>query len=144
MKNIKRCVRCSISKKQKPLPNGVCKCQNAILKESVQKTIDESGCKLETAVVWALNAKNSLSCHQGYSPTTLVLSRNPNHPNALRNNSPALQTEVSSITVAENLKALNNAWNAFIQAECSEKIKRALRHRIRSCNNSFFENGDKV
>ena len=51
---------------------------------------------------------------------------------------------MSSITVAENLKAINNARNAFIQAECSKKIKRALRHKIRSCNDSFFENGDKV
>ena len=62
----------------------------------------------------------------------------------LTNNPPALETEVSSITVAENLKAMNNARNAFIQDECSEKIKRALRHKISSCNDSFFENGDKV
>ena len=73
-----------------------------------------------------------------------MLGRNPNYPIVLTNNSPALQTEVSSITVAENLKAMNNARNAFIQAECSEKIKRALRHKISSCNDSFFENGDKV
>ena len=39
---------------------------------------------------------------------------------------------------------MNNAQNAFIQDECSKKIKRALRHKISSCNNSFFENGDKV
>ena len=73
-----------------------------------------------------------------------MFGRNPNYPNVLTNNPPALETEVSSITVAENLKAMNNARNAFIQAECSEKIKRALRHKIRSCNYSFFENGDKV
>ena len=55
-----------------------------------------------------------------------------------------MKLEVSSITVAENLKAINNAQNAFIQDECSKKIKRALRHKTRSCNDSFFENGDKV
>ena len=73
-----------------------------------------------------------------------MFGRNPNYPNVLTNNPPTLETEVSSITVAENLKAMNNARNAFIQAECSEKIKRALRHKIRICNNSFFKNGDKV
>ena len=129
---------------ESPWSNGVCERQNAILKESVRKTIDESGCKLETAVVSGVSAKNSLSGHQGYSPNTLVFGRNPNYPNVLTNNPPALETEVSSITVAENLKAMNNARNAFIQAECSEKIKRALRQKIRSCNNSFFKNGDKV
>ena len=43
---------------ESPWSNGVCERQNAILKESVRKTIDESGCKLETAVVWAVSAKN--------------------------------------------------------------------------------------
>ena len=129
---------------ESPWSNGVCECQNAILKESVQKTIDESGCKLETAVAWAVSAKNSLSGHQGCSPNTLVFGRNQNYPNVLTNNPPALGAEVSSVTVAENLKAMNNARNASIQAECSKKIKRALRHKIRSCNNSFFKNGDKV
>ena len=36
---------------ESPWSNRICERQNAILKESVQKTIDESGCKLETAVV---------------------------------------------------------------------------------------------
>ena len=54
-----------------------------------------------------------------------MFGRNPNYPNKLTNNPPALETEVSSITVAENLKAMNNAQNAFIQAERSKKIKRA-------------------
>ena len=129
---------------ERPWSNRVCEYQNAILKESVRKTIDESRFKLETAVVWAASAKNSLRSHQGYSPNTLVFGRNRNYPNVLTNNPPALETEVSSITVAENLKAMNNARNAFIQDECSEKIKRALRHKISSCNDSFFENGDKV
>ena len=61
---------------ESPWSNRVCECQNAILKESVQKTIDESRCKLETAVVWEASAKNSLSSHQGYSPNTLVFGRN--------------------------------------------------------------------
>ena len=38
---------------ESPWSNRVCEYQNAILKESVRKTMDESRCKnLETAVVW--------------------------------------------------------------------------------------------
>ena len=36
---------------ESPWSNGVCERQNAILKETVRKTIDESGCKLEKAFV---------------------------------------------------------------------------------------------
>ena len=60
-------------KKQKqlhktPWANGVCERHNVVIKEAVLKTIEDSHSNLETAVVWAVSAKNSLlSGHQGYS-----------------------------------------------------------------------------
>ena len=74
----------------------------------------------------------------------IVFGRNPNYPNVLTNNLPALEDEPSSLTVSENMKAMFAAREAFIESECSEKIKRALRHKVRTCNEAFFENGDKV
>ena len=59
-------------------------------------------------------------------------------------NPPALEEEANSVTVENNLKAMRKAREAFIQSESSEKIKRALRHNLRSSNNSYFEQGDKV
>ena len=52
--------------------SDVCERHNAAIKESVRKTMKETNFKLETAVVWAVSAKNSLSGHQGYSPNMLV------------------------------------------------------------------------
>ena len=101
--------------------------------------MEESGWKLETAVAWAVSAKNSLSGHHGYSPNILVFGKNTNYPNVLVNDPPALENDVSSVAVADNLKAMNNARKAFIEAECSEKIKRALKHKIRSCNDLFWK-----
>ena len=95
-------------------------------------------------MVWAVSAKNSSSGHQGYSPNMLVFGWNPNYPDVLTSELPALETQVSSVTVENNLKALNSAREAFVQSECSEKIKRALKHKVRSCNDAVFENGDKV
>ena len=106
--------------------------------------MEETNCKLETAVVWAVSAKNSLSGHQGYSPNMLVFGRNPNYPNVLTSELPALETQVSSVMVKNNLKALNSAREAYVQSECSEKIKRTLKHKVQSCNDAVFENADKV
>ena len=43
-------------------------------------------------LVWAISAKSSLSEHQGYSPNMLVFALNPNYPNVLTNELPALET----------------------------------------------------
>ena len=110
--------------------NDVCERHNAAIKESVRKTMEETNFKLETAVVWAVSAKNSLSGHQGYSPNMLAFGRNPNYPNVLTSELPALKTQLSRVTVENNLEAKNSARKAFIQSECSEKIKHALKHTV--------------
>ena len=57
---------------------------------------------------------------------------------------PALEDDVSSFTLAKNLAAMHSARQAYIQSESSKKIKQALKHRVRSCNEVQFHNGDKV
>lgn len=74
----------------------------------------------------------------------LVFGKNTNFPNVLNNELPALETRVSSVTVEKNLNAMNNARRAFIESESSEKIKRAVKHKVRSCNDVVIENSDKV
>ena len=50
----------------------------------------------------------------------------------------------TSHIVRDNLNAISAARKAFIEAENSERTKRALRHDIRpSCHNKFFT-GDQV
>ena len=143
MTNTEKCVRCS-TEAESPWANGVCERHNAVIKETIRKTMEESGCDLETAVVWAVSAKNSLSGHHGYSPNILLFGKNTNFPNIINNELPAMETDISSATVEKNLKTMNNARKAFIEAECSEKVKRALKHRVRTCNDAVFESNDKV
>ena len=84
---------------ESPWSNGVCERHNAVIKEYVRKIMEETNCKLETAVVWTVSAKNSLSGHQWYSPNMLAFGWNPNYPNVLTSELPALETHVSSVRV---------------------------------------------
>lgn len=45
-------------------------------------------------------------------------------------------------TFAKHFNALHSSRRAFIQAESSERIRRALRHKIR-LSREYFEHGDK-
>ena len=53
---------------ESPFSNGICERHNAVLKETIAKIIEDVGCSLQTALCWAISAKNSLHGHNGYSP----------------------------------------------------------------------------
>ena len=97
---------------------------------------------LETALAWALSAKNSLQSFYGFSPNQLVFRRNPNLPSVLVYDPPALEGTSCSQMIADNLNTLHRAREAFIQQEASEKIRRALRHQIRPSGDLKFVCGD--
>ena len=48
------------------------------------------------------------------------------------------------IIVRRNLNALHDARKKFIKAESSERIKRVLRHNVRTCCEENYQNGDKA
>ena len=84
-----------------------------------------------------------MSGSNGFTPNILVFGRNPNTPTVLSNELPALKKAFTE-TVRENLNAMHAARKAFIQKESSEKIKGALRHNVRTGNDSVYKNGGKV
>ena len=88
--------------------------------------------------------KNSLANVHGFSPYQIALGYVPKLSNVLINKPPSMEEILTSHIVRDNLKAISAARKAFIEAENSERIKRALRHNIRpSCHNKFFT-GDQV
>ena len=129
---------------ESPWSNGLAERHNGVLKVSILKTIEETACTLATAVAWSVSAKNTLSNNFGYSSNMLVFGKNPSFPSVLSDNIVALTAENVSEIVQENIKALHIARKAYIEAECSEKIKRALTHNIRTSCEDQYENGDKV
>ena len=57
---------------------------------------------------------------------------------------PSLEPKTTLKLVADNLKALHVARDAFIKSEASEKIKRALKHNICTSNDNKFFSGGKI
>ena len=127
-----------------PWQNGICERNHAGVDDCVQKIISENNkTDLETALVWAINAKNSLQMVHGWSPYQLVFGRNPNLPSVICDHIPALHCTSISEMFAKNLNTLHTSRKAYIQSECSERIRRALRHQIRP-SNTIYQTGDKV
>ena len=129
---------------ESPWSNGVVERHNGLLMETVRKVIDECQCDLDTALPWAVCAKNTLSNVSGYSPNILVYGRNPNEPSILSDSVPALEPCTTSEFVKNNLSVRLAARKAFVAADSSERIRRALRMKLRTSNNIVVHNGDAV
>lgn len=127
-----------------PYSNGTVERNNALLYETTMKTKEDEKCSLETALAWAVSAKNSLQNRSGFSPNQLVLSRNGNFPSIDSNKIPAMEPNTSSDVVRENLNALHSARKNYIIAESSDRIKRAMRKNVRTYTEVEFVPGEKV
>ncbi|VDI51207.1 Hypothetical predicted protein [Mytilus galloprovincialis] len=99
--------------------------------DNVNKVRESSNLSWETAISWAVNAKNSLVNVYGYSPYQIVFGRHPNLPSTLVNKPPALEGETMSKTMGKHLVGFHEARKAFVASESSEKIRRALRKQVR-------------
>ena len=126
--------------------NGLVERHHALLTRNVRKIIEDTGCRIETAVAWATNSKNILSNIDGYSPYQLVLGRNPNLP-GLDDPDGAPTTyddESPSEKVAEHIRALYSARKHQMEKDADEKIRRALTHKTRDVMSKDVSHGDRV
>lgn len=126
-----------------PWSNGLLERHNQTLTEIIVKVKTSTGCDWSTAMDWALMAKNCMQSVHGYSPHQLVFGQNPNLPSVLTDKAPALEGTTKSEWVAKHISALHAARKAFTEAECSERIRRALKKQIRPTDERY-EPGDKV
>lgn len=126
-----------------PWSNGLLEKHNQTLTEIIQKVKRENGCDWHTALDWALMAKNRMLSVHGYSPHQLVFGQNPNLPSVLVDKLPALEGTTVSARVGEHIAALHASRKAFTEAECSERIRRALRKQLRPTDDKYVT-GDKV
>ena len=129
---------------ESPWSNGVVERHNGVLMETVRRTMEECKCDLETALSWSISAKNTLSNISGYSPNVLVFGRNPNLPSVLSDSVPALEHCTRSELVRNTINVMYSARKGFVASEASEKIRRALRMKMRVSNNLVVNNGDSV
>ena len=78
----------------------------------------------------------------GYSPNQLVFGRNPNFPTVENNDLPALNNSTTSEIVASNLNAMHFARKNYVANESSNRLKRAMKHVIRSYTDVIYQTGD--
>ncbi|XP_066915082.1 uncharacterized protein [Clytia hemisphaerica] len=129
---------------ESPWQNGLCERNHAVVDECLQKVLEENPkMKPDVALVWAIHAKNCLQMNSGYSSYQLLFGQNPNLPSVIVDMPPALEGTTTSERFYQHLNSLHSGRRAFIKAESSERIRRALRHQLRS-HSEIFEVGDAV
>ena len=68
----------------------------------------------------------------GFSPNQLDFGKKPNFPNVESNKLPALEGVTCSKIDDERLSALPDVRQAFTKSKFEEKLRRALRHQVRT------------
>ena len=96
---------------------------------------------LEVALAWSVTAVNAMSSVRGFSPHQLVFGRQIKLPNIIDDPPPAWEEPKKSKTLLEHLEALHTTREMYTKAERCEKLKRALRAKIRICD-TLYEKGD--
>jgi len=138
--NVKVCTTAGMS----PFQNGLCERVHAVTDMMLLKLEADYGkVNSQALLCWANMARNSLQMWNGFSSHQLVFGTNPNLPNIMKNTLPALDGCTSSEVFAKHLNALHDARKVFIQTEADERIRRALRSKVRA-SEQIFENGDQV
>ena len=127
-----------------PNQNGICERNHAVVDKMVSKMMEsDRTLDAETALCWAMNAKNTLENHQGFSPAQLVFGRNPTLQTILNGTPATWENKTISQTLAKNLEALHSAREEFIKAESDRIIRSALKDRVYPKGNDIV-NGDYV
>ena len=126
---------------ESPWSNGICERHNAILTELLLKIKEDTNCRWETAIAWAVGAKNAFVNVSGFSPHQLVFGKNINLPSSINDKLPAGYSENS--IVIEHLNALHSSRQTFMKIESSNKLRKALQTKTRRTRD-FFDIGQKV
>ena len=130
---------------ESPWCNGTVERHNGLLAQMIEAIMDDTGCNIDTAIAWAMNAKNSLNNVFGFSPYQLVMGRNPEVPDILSyNNLPALNSYTASQITADHLNAMETARKKFIELENNSRFKRVMQERVTEANEVRYISGDIV
>ena len=114
-----------------PNQNGMCERNHAVVDSMIQKMMDKDPqLDIETALCWALNAKNTLENHQGFSPAQLVFGKNPTLPSVLQGTPATWENVTMSNVFAKHINTLHSAREQFIISESDRILKAALKDRV--------------
>ena len=118
-----------------PLSNRLVEIHKLIIADMLDKVLQESNIDINVALSWCRNSKNSLANVHGFSPFQLALGQNPKLLSTFINKPPAYMQISTSKILTDSFTALHRAKEAFITDKNSEKIRRALNHKVRKSEN---------
>lgn len=124
--------------------NGINERNHSVVDRCYEKIVtDNPRMEPRTALAWAVNAKNSFPMFNGFSSFQLVFGKNPTMPNILTDKLPALNGVTTSQSLADHIQGIYAGRQAFTEALCSDRIRTALRHKVRAVEKEYRQ-GDKV
>ena len=129
---------------ESPFQNGLCERVHAVTDNMISKLQAQyPKTDIQVLIAWACMAKNSLQMFNGFSSNQLVFGTNPKLPGVSTDSISALEDTTSSQVFANHLNVLHAARRSFIESESEERIRRALRSKLR-VNEKTFSPGDIV
>ena len=127
-----------------PHQNGVNERNHAVVDLMMVRMLASDKSLLpRVALMWALNAKNSLDNHFGFSPFQLHIGYNPELISAVRDGPPTLENTAKSKSFVSHVNAMMAAREAFIKAESSFSLKKALKSKVHPRGSDIAE-GDLI
>lgn len=127
-----------------PNQNGCNESNHSVVDRMLQKMLlADSTLKPEVALSWAVNAKNSLTNYQGFSPSQIVFGENPRLPALYSTGPPGLEEVSMNKNMAEHINAMYLGREAFIECESDRVLKTALKKRVYARNDNIHP-GDWV
>ena len=124
--------------------NGLCESVQAITDPMLMKLEADHGKVNNQALLCRANmARNSLQMWNGFSSHQFVFGVNPKLPNIMQDSLPALEGSTTSETFAKHINSLHAVRKAFSESESDERLRRALRSKVRA-SEQIFENNDNV
>ena len=112
-----------------------------VMTRSVKR--DQPQIKLEVALAWACTAKNSMNNVMGFSSHQLVFGRNIKLPDILNDPPATWDNDNQGKSFKDIVDAIYATREAFTKKDKCERLKRALKSKIR-CNLTVFHRNDVV
>ena len=121
-----------------PNQNGCNEANHAVVDRMLQKMLmTDPSLKPEVALCWAVNAKNSLTNYQGFSPSQIVFGENPRLPALYSAGPPGHEEVVMSKSMADHINAMHLGREAFVECEADRVLRTALRKRVYARNENI-------
>ena len=127
-----------------PHQNGLNERNHAVVDLMITRMLEsDRHLSPDTALLWALNAKNSLENHLGYSPFQLHIGKNPRLLNAASDGPPSFDSESLSKNFVKHMNAMVSARENFIKLQSSDSLKKALKSKVHTRGHDIKE-GDQI